>query len=114
MSFFIASAMAQAEAAPASQGNPMITLLMFGGMFLFMYLLIIRPQRKRQKEHQNLVSALGKGDEVIMTSGMLGKILKVDENYVVIETGNNVELKFQKVAVHAVLPKGTIKSIDAA
>jgi preprotein translocase subunit YajC len=92
----------------------MITLLMFGGMFLFMYLLIIRPQRKRQKEHQNLVSALAKGDEVIMTSGMLGKILKVDDNYVVIETGNNVELKFQKVAVHAVLPKGTIKSIDAA
>lgn len=114
MSFFIASAMAQAQAAPAPQSNPMITLLMFGGMFLFMYLLIIRPQRKRQKEHRDLVSALAKGDEVIMTSGMLGKILKVDDNYVVIETGNNVELKFQKVAVHAVLPKGTIKSIDAA
>lgn len=114
MSFFIESAMAQAQTAPAQQSNPMITLLMFGGMFLFMYLLIIRPQRKRQKEHQNLVSALAKGDEVIMTSGMLGKILKVDENYVVIETGNNVELKFQKVAVHAVLPKGTIKSIEAA
>lgn len=114
MSFFIASAMAQTQAAPAPQGNPMITLLMFGGMFLFMYLLIIRPQRKRQKEHQNLVAALAKGDEVIMTSGMLGKIIKVDENYVVLETGNNVELKFQKVAVHAVLPKGTIKSIDAA
>ena len=113
MSFFVASAMAQTQAAPAPQGNPMITLLMFGGMFLFMYLLIIRPQRKRQKEHQNLVSALAKGDEVIMTSGMLGKIIKVDENYVVLETGNNVELKFQKVAVHAVLPKGTIKSIDA-
>ena len=114
MSFFIASAMAQAQTAPATQSNPMITLLMLGGMFLFMYLLIIRPQRKRQKEHQNLVSALAKGDEVIMTSGMLGKILKVDDAYVVIETGNNVELKFQKVAVHAVLPKGTIKSIDAA
>lgn len=114
MSFFIASAMAQAEAAPAPQGNPMITLLMFGGMFLFMYLLIIRPQRKRQKEHQNLVAALAKGDEVIMTSGMLGKIVKVDENYIVLETGNNVELKFQKIAVHAVLPKGTIKTIDAA
>lgn len=114
MSFFIASAMAQAEAAPSPSGNPMITLLMFGGMFLFMYLLIIRPQRKRQKEHQNLVAALAKGDEVIMTSGMLGKVIKVDENYIVLETGNNVELKFQKVAVHAVLPKGTIKTIEAA
>ena len=114
MSFFISSAFAQAPGATAPQGSPMITVLMFGGMFLFMYLLIIRPQRKRQKEHQNLVTALAKGDEVIMTSGMLGKVLKVDDNYVVLETGNNIELKFQKVAVHAVLPKGTIKSIDAA
>jgi preprotein translocase subunit YajC len=113
MSFFIASAVAQTEVA-APQGNPMITLLMFGGMFLFMYLLIIRPQRKRQKEHQNLVAALAKGDEVVMTSGMLGKVIKVDENYIVLETGNNVELKFQKVAVHAVLPKGTIKTIESA
>uniref|UniRef100_UPI003F6D144B preprotein translocase subunit YajC n=1 Tax=Pseudomaricurvus sp. TaxID=2004510 RepID=UPI003F6D144B len=61
--------------------------------------------------HQELVTGLGKGDEVVMNSGMLGKITKVDENYMVIETGNSVELKFQKSAVHAVLPKGTIKSI---
>lgn len=113
MSFLFSSAMAQAPSAPASQGGPM-TLVLIAGMFLFMYLFIIRPQRKRQKEHLNLVSALGKGDEVVMTSGMLGKVTKVDENYVVLETGNNIELKFQKVAVHAVLPKGTIKSIDSA
>lgn len=111
MSLFISSAVAQTGAAPA-QGSPLVTLLLFGGMFLFMYLLIIRPQRKRQKEHQNLVSALAKGDEVLLTSGLLGKIVKVDENYIVLETGANIELKFQKVAVHAVLPKGTIKSID--
>lgn len=110
MSFFIPAAMAQAQA-PAAQGNPMITLVMFGGLFVFMYFVMIRPQRKRQKEHQELVSGLSKGDEVVMNSGMLGKIIKVDENYLVLETGNNVELKFQKVAVHAVLPKGTIKSI---
>jgi preprotein translocase subunit YajC len=113
MSFLFSSAMAQTQSAPAPQGGPM-TLVLIAGMFLFMYLFIIRPQRKRQKEHLNLVSALGKGDEVVMTSGMLGKIIKVDDNYVVVETGSNIELKFQKVAVHAVLPKGTIKSIDAA
>jgi preprotein translocase subunit YajC len=87
------------------------TLVMFGGLFLFMYFLIIRPQRKRQKEHTDLVSALGKGDEVVMTSGMLGKITKIEGDYVVLEVNNNLELKFQKVAVHAVLPKGTIKAI---
>lgn len=113
MSFLFSSAMAQAPSAPPAQGGPM-TLVLIAGMFLFMYLFIIRPQRKRQKEHLNLVSALAKGDEVVMTSGMLGKVTKVDENYVVLETGNNIELKFQKVAVHAVLPKGTIKSIDSA
>lgn len=113
MSFFVPSAFAQtAQAQPAA--SPLISILMFGGLFVFMYFFIIRPQRKRQKEHQNLVTALAKGDEVVMTSGMLGKVTKVDENYVVLETGNNIELKFQKVAVHAVLPKGTIKSIDAA
>jgi preprotein translocase subunit YajC len=110
MSFFIPAAMAQTQSAP-SEANPMITLLMFGGLFLFMYLFIIRPQRKRQKEHTELVGGLNKGDEVVLSSGMLGKIVKVDENYIVLETGNNIELKFQKVAVHAVLPKGTIKSI---
>jgi len=110
MGFFIPAAMAQTGAA-APQGNPMVTLVMFGGLFLFMYLFMIRPQRKRQKEHQDLVSAISKGDEVVLNSGLLGKIVKVDDSYVVLETGNNVELKFQKVAVHAVLPKGTIKSI---
>ncbi|WP_341937108.1 preprotein translocase subunit YajC [Marinimicrobium sp. C2-29] len=109
MDFFIPAAMAQDAAAP--QGNPIVTILMFVGLFAFMYLFIIRPQRKRQKEHQNLVASLSKGDEVVMTSGLLGKITKVDDNYVVLETGENIEQKFQKVAVHAVLPKGTIKSI---
>ena len=110
MEFFIPAAMAQTQA-PAPQGNPWVTLVMFGGLFVFMYFFMIRPQRKRQKEHQELVGGLSKGDEVVMNSGMLGKVIKVDEDYLVLETGTNVELKFQKVAVHAVLPKGTIKSI---
>jgi preprotein translocase subunit YajC len=115
MSFFVSSAVAQTAAPQASPaGFDPVMLIMMVGMFAFMYFFIIRPQRKRQKEHQNLVSSLAKGDEVVLTSGLLGRVVKVDDNYVVVETGNNIELKFQKVAVHAVLPKGTIKSIDAA
>ncbi|KUJ84703.1 preprotein translocase subunit YajC [Microbulbifer flavimaris] len=110
MSFFIPAAVAQ-EAAPAPQGNPMVTLIMFAGLFAFMWFFIIRPQRKRQKEHQELVSALKKGDEVVMTSGMLGRIEKVDDDYIVLEVADNTQLRFQKVAVHAILPKGTIKKI---
>jgi preprotein translocase subunit YajC len=48
---------------------------------------------------------------VVLTSGMLGKITKIEGDYVVLEVHNNLELKFQKAAVHAVLPKGTIKAI---
>jgi preprotein translocase subunit YajC len=106
---FVANAYAQS--AGRGEPNPMVTIVMFAGLFAFMYFLIIRPQRKRQKEHANLVEALSKGDEVVMTSGMLGKITKIDRDYVVLEVNNNLTLKFQKTAVHAVLPKGTIRAI---
>ncbi|MFW2421264.1 MAG: preprotein translocase subunit YajC [Porticoccaceae bacterium] len=106
--FFISQA--HAQAAPG-EPNPMITLVMFAGLFIFMYLLIIRPQRKRQKEHTALIENLAKGDEVVMSSGMLGRIAKLEGEYIVLEVNGTLELKFQKAAVHAVLPKGTIKAI---
>ncbi len=108
MSFFIPNAHAQVGA-PAGDG--LTSLLLIGGMFVLMYFMIIRPQRKRQKEHQALIQNVGKGDEVVTNGGVLGKVVKVDENYMVIEVANNVELKLQKIALHAVLPKGTIKAI---
>ena len=111
MDFFIPAAVAQAQSGQAQSPSPIPTLLMFLGLGVFMYLFMIRPQQKRQKEHKHLVASLSKGDEVLLNSGLVGRINKVDENYVVLEVGNNMELKFQKVAVHAVLPKGTIKSI---
>lgn len=110
MSLFISSALA-APAATPGEANPLITVVMFGGLFLFMYLMIIRPQRKRQKEHRELVSNLSKGDEIVTNSGILGKISKIDGDYVVLEVSDKIELKFQRAAVHAVLPKGTIKAI---
>ena len=110
MDLFIAQAVAQ-EAGAAPQGAGFINLILLGGLFVFMYFLIIRPQQKRQKEHKTLVESLSKGDEVVLNSGMLGKLVEVDENYLTVKAADNVELKFQKSAVHAVLPKGTIKSI---
>jgi preprotein translocase subunit YajC len=58
-----------------------------------------------------MVAALAKGDEVVTTSGMLGKVIKLEDNFIVLKVADNVELKFQRNAVHAVLPKGTIKSV---
>ena len=59
----------------------------------------------------DILPALKKGDEVALSSGMLGKISGLDDNYLVLSVGNNVDLKFQKVHVTSVLPKGTLKSV---
>ena len=107
---FISQAFAQAGA-QAPQPSPWPSIIMMVGLFVFFWFLIIRPQRKRQKEHDELVSNLSKGDEVVMTSGMLGKITKLDGDYIVLQAADNMELKFQRIAVHAVLPKGTLKQI---
>jgi preprotein translocase subunit YajC len=109
MSFFIPSAMAAGDASPSSSG--VFQILMFAGLFLLMYLIIIRPQRKRQKEHQSLIDSISKGNEVITSGGILGKVTKAEGDYILLQVSDNVELKIQKVSIHAVLPKGTIKSI---
>ena len=84
-------------------------------MFVVLYFLMIRPQMKRQKEHRALIAALGKGDEVVTAGGLLGKVSKVNDNYVTIEIAEQgdkpVEINLQKTAVTAVLPKGTIKAL---
>ena len=111
MSLFIASAHAQAASpATGSQGGGW-ELVLLPALFVMFYFIAIRPQRKRQKEHTDLVSSLGKGDEVVTSSGILGKVTALDDNYMVLNVANNVEMKFQRVHVHAVLPKGTLKSI---
>ena len=110
MNFFISQAHAQVAGAPQGP-NPMIQIFLLLGLFIFFYFIAIRPQRKRQKEHDALVNSLEKGDEVVMTSGLLGKIVKVDGDYLLLKVTDNTELKFQRIAVHAVLPKGTLKAI---
>ena len=76
------------------------------------YFLLIRPQNKRRKEHQSLISALNKGDEIVTAGGIVGKINKVEEDFVILQVSNEVEMRLQKTAVGATLPKGTIKSLD--
>jgi preprotein translocase subunit YajC len=114
MSLFIAEALADTAAQKVPATADWSFFVMMAGLFVLMYFMIIRPQRKRQKDLETLMTALAKGDEVVLGSGLLGKISKIEGDYVVLNTGNNIELKFQKQAVHAVLPKGTIKAIDAA
>lgn len=110
MDFFISSAHAQAQGAanPQDQWFSMGFLVL---LFAVFYFIAIRPQRKRQKEHTAMLGSLQKGDEVVTNSGILGKVIRLEDDYVLLQVAPNVELKFQKMAVHAVLPKGTLKSI---
>lgn len=110
MDFFINSAYAQAEAG-GQQPSAVFNLIFFGGFALIFYFLIWRPQSKRSKELRELLSSLNKGDEVMTNGGILGKLTKVDDNYIVVQISDNVEVKMQKSSVAAVLPKGTLKSI---
>ena len=97
---------------PAAQGmGVMGQVIFFAGFILIFYFLIWRPQSKRAKEHKNLMSGLNKGDEVVTSGGVAGKITKVTDDFIVIEVADNVEIKVQKVAVAAALPKGTLKDI---
>lgn len=74
-------------------------------MFAIFYFLLIRPQQKKAKEHKALLESLKKGDQVITAGGMHGKITAVDETVVTIEVANNVNIKFNKGHVAAVVDK---------
>ncbi len=108
MSFFINDAWA--EAAPAA-GDPsgfasLVPLIL---IFVIFYFLLLRPQIKRAKEHKQMVGSLTKGDEVVTSGGLLGRIVKVDDNFVSLEITDGVRVKVQKSAVTSLMPKGTFK-----
>jgi preprotein translocase subunit YajC len=73
--------------------------------------MIIRPQMKAAKEQRAMIASLQKGDEVITSGGIVGKISKVSEAFVSVEIAPNTEITVQKQAVQSALPKGTIKSL---
>lgn len=101
---------ADAGGPPADAG--LINLLFLGGFVLIFYFLLWRPQSKRRKEHQALMSGLEKGDEVVTAGGVVGQVNKVEDDFVKIQVADNVELRIQKSAIGATLPKGTLKSLD--
>jgi preprotein translocase subunit YajC len=108
LDLLISPASAQAAATPQPSGiNP---LLLFGAMAVLMYFLMIRPQQKKMKEHRELLGKLAKGDEVITSGGVAGRIDDIGENFVGVEVAPGVSIKLQKGAIQAVLPKGTLKS----
>ena len=85
--------------------------VMLGGFAVIFYFLLLRPQLKRQKEHKALVDGLQKGDEIVFAGGLIGRIVKLEDDFAVVELAQTVEIKVQKVSVVATLPKGTLKNL---
>jgi preprotein translocase subunit YajC len=73
------------------------------------YFLLIRPQQKKQKEHQAMLSKITVGDEVVTAGGILGKVIEVGDNFLTIEIAENVRIKVQRFQVTSLVPKGTLK-----
>ena len=88
------------------------TLIFFGFLLLFMYFIIIRPQNKRNKEINAMLSNLDVGAEIIAASGIIGKVKAIKGEFISIEVSENVVFKLQKSAIASILPKGTIDSIN--
>lgn len=108
LDFFLSPAFAQA--AP-QQPNALVQFAPLVILIILFYFMLIRPQMKRAKEAKQMMEALAKGDEVLTTGGLAGKIVNIGEAYLSVEVADNVTIKVQKSAVASVLPKGTLKAL---
>jgi preprotein translocase subunit YajC len=104
----LAAAGAGAAAAPPAW----INFLPIVGMIAIFWFLIIRPQMNRQKQHQEKIAAVKKGDQVVTAGGLVGKVLKVDETYVELELGTNVRVKAIKATLGDIIPPGSKPAND--
>jgi preprotein translocase subunit YajC len=96
--------LAAGAAQPAPPG--WLNFLPIVGMIAIFWFLIIRPQMRRQKEHQAKISAIKKGDQVITAGGLLGRITRVDEEYAEIEIAQGVRVKALKATIGQIVSPG--------
>jgi preprotein translocase subunit YajC len=101
---------AQASPAPASPGSGLGGFIPFIFIFIIMYFILLRPQMRRQKEQQRLVSALKTGDRVVTNAGIHGLISNVKETTVIVKVADNVKIEMEKSAVANVLKDTGAKS----
>ena len=107
----ISNAYAQTAGAAADSMGALQNILPMILMFVVLWFLMVRPQMKKAKEHKALIAALAKGDEVVTGGGLVGKVIKVGDNYVTLEIAEGTEVVVQKPSIGLVLPKGTLKSL---
>ncbi len=115
---FISTAYAQSAGGSADQG--LLGFLPIILMFVVLWFLMIRPQMKRAKEHKAMLESLKKGDEVVTSGGVVGRVTRIGEAYVTLEVARNpdakgnetaIEMNFQRGSIQTLLPTGTLKSL---
>jgi preprotein translocase subunit YajC len=107
MDFLISPAYAQAAGGSASGGfSQILILVVFVAIFYFM---LIRPQQKRMKDQQAMLSKLATGDEVVTSGGILGRITEVGEVFITLEIADGVRIRVQRTQITQLMPKGTFK-----
>ena len=111
MNFFISTAFADVASTdqsssidPLDFAFPIILLVLF-------YMILIRPQSKRAKEHRVMQQSLSKGDEVVTDGGIMGKIINISDNAVTIEIAKEIDVKVRRESINSVMPKGTLKKL---
>ncbi len=100
-----------AETAPAAAAPGFESMFFVLALFVVFYLMMIRPQMKRQKEQRKMISEIKAGDEVVVAGGLAGRVVRVTDQYLAVEIADGVEVKVQKQAVGQLLPKGTLKAL---
>ncbi|HMN91394.1 MAG TPA: preprotein translocase subunit YajC [Saprospiraceae bacterium] len=91
----------------AANGGGMSTSLLFmGAMLLIFWLFLIRPQAKRQREQKQFTDNMEKGDEVVTSSGILGRINKIEQDIVILEVGNKNYIRVLKSAISKEMTEG--------
>ena len=110
LDLLISPAYAQ-QGAPQGGQSLLVTVFPFIIMIPLFYFMLIRPQMRRSKEAREMLTKLAKGDEVITTGGLAGRITAIGEVYLSVEIAEKVEVKVQKSAITMVLPKGTLKTL---
>ncbi len=112
-SAFPALMAAPASGGEATSGSMVTTFVTFGLIILVFYFLIIRPQRKKEKETKEMISAVKKGDKVVTIGGIRGTVMSVKDDAVVLKVDDNAKIEFSKGAISSVINKKEEKAAAA-
>ncbi len=110
LDLLIPVAHAQSAPAGAPPGGGMFQIILLGAFVAVFVFVVILPQSKRAKQHRELLAKLQKGDEVITSGGVAGRVAELGDSFITLEVADGVKMKFQRAAISMVLPRGSLKA----